>query len=408
MFGDVMFEPLAIKLRPTKISEVIGQSHLVDSNKIISNMIRNKKIFSMILYGPPGVGKTSLAWAIVNQLDLRYKMLNAVINSKSDIDSVIAEARLHKGLVVILDEYHRLNKDKQDVLLPHLESGLIILIGLTTINPYKRINPAIRSRVHIFELKKLSILEIKKGLKNAIVSGFLKDIEIDSNCLNYIAEISGGDLRSAYNLLEIAYFSTSDGCIDLDVIKNINQLPISFSDNSEDGYYNTLSAFQKSIRGSDVNASLHYLSRLLETGDLESVFRRLSVIVYEDIGLANPNMGIKVNCAINASQMVGLPEASLILANIVIELALSPKSNTAYKALKLAQNDIKLGKGSNIPNHLKNHSKDYIYPHDFKESIVKQQYLPNDLINKEYYFPKENSKYELMLKKIYENLKRKL
>lgn len=400
-----MNEPLAIKLRPTKLKDIIGQQHLVGENKIISNLIHNKRMFSMILYGNPGIGKTSLAYVIISELGLKHRFLNAVINNKKDFDIVVEEAKMYQGIVVIMDEIHRLNKDKQDLLLPYLENGLITLIGLTTANPYYKINPAIRSRCQIFELKELTEAEILIGLNTAINSDLLKGIKIDNDSLNYIASLAAGDLRNAYNTLEMAYYSTNDHNIKLDQIKKINNKPILLYDNNETGYYDLLSAFQKSIRGSDANASIYYLAKLLEVEDLDSIYRRLTVITYEDIGLANPNMGPKVDAAIRACERVGLPEARIILSEIVIDLALSPKSNSAYLALNRATNDLKLGKSRTIPNHLKNHSKTYLYPHDYTFGYVKQQYLPDDLIDRIYYLPKTTSNYEKKLKAIYENLK---
>lgn len=399
-----MKEPLAIKLRPTNTSEIIGQKHLVGDNKIISNMVKNKHLFSMILYGKPGIGKTSIATAIVSELDLRYRMLNAVINNKKDFDIFVEEAKMYGGMVVIMDEIHRLNKDKQDLLLPYLENGLIILIGMTTSNPYHKINPAIRSRCQIFELHELETDDIIDGLKRAIASPYLPDITIDEESITYIAKLSGGDLRYAYNLLEIAYYSTSNFEITMDVLKNINSKPVFFHDKNEDGHYDVLSAFQKSIRGSDVNASLHYLGRLIEAEDLDSIYRRMSVIAYEDIGLANPSMGPKVDAAINACERLGLPEARIPLATVVVELALSPKSNSAHVALDNALNDIRSGNTGNVPNHIKTNSEDYRYPHDYPNGYVRQQYLPDKLKHRKYYQAKTTSKYETMLKEVYDHI----
>lgn len=395
-----MNEPLAIKLRPKKLDDIIGQTHLIGDNKIITNLVNNKKLFSIIFYGKPGIGKTSIALAIVNELDLRYRMLNAVINNKKDFDSVIEEAKMYGSMVVIMDEIHRLNKDKQDLLLPYLENGLITLIGMTTSNPYHKINPAIRSRCQIFELKELSIDDVELGLKKVLDKKILDNLSIDDKSIKYIASLSSGDLRYAYNLLEVAYYSTSDGKITEDLIKQINSKPVFFSDANEDGHYDVLSAFQKSIRGSDVNASLHYLARLIEQEDLDSIYRRMTVIAYEDIGLSNPSMGVKVDAAINACERLGLPEARIILANVVIELALSPKSNSAYLAIDEALNDIHKGNTGNVPNHIKTTSPDYKYPHNYKNSWVNQQYLPDNIKDKKYYKPKSNSKYEISLKEV--------
>ena len=399
-----MLEPLAIRLRPKTIDDIIGQKHLVGDNCPIRNFVKNKKIFSMILYGMPGIGKTSIATAIANTIDMKYRILNATINNKKDIEIVIEEAKMYDEIILIMDEIHRLNKDKQDILLPHLESGLITLIGLTTSNPYHKINPAIRSRCQIFELKPLTLDEIKEGLNKACKSDELKGIKITDDVITYISKLSSGDLRSAYNLLEICYYSTSDKKVTMDVVTKINNKPVLFADKDETGHYDLLSAFQKSIRGSDVNAALHYLARLLVIEDLDSIYRRMSVIAYEDIGLANPSIGPKVDAAINACERVGLPEARIPLAAIVCEMALSPKSNSAYEALNRAINDIESGNNYPIPENIRIDTTTYKYPHNFPGGYVKQQYLPDNLKDKKYYNAKHTSKYEISLDEIYKKI----
>lgn len=400
-----MDKPLALKLAPKSLKEVYGQSHLIGKDRVLTNMVKNKKIFSMILYGRPGIGKTSIANAIVNELGLRYRFLNATINNKKDLDIVIEEAKMYDGIILIMDEIHRLNKDKQDILLPQLESGLITLIGLTTSNPYHSINPAIRSRCQLFELKDLESTDIIKALNMATKSEYLEGIKIDKEAINYIASLSGNDLRFAYNLLEVAYSTSSNKTVDIDHIKRINNKPVFIHDKNEDGYYDVLSAFQKSIRGSDVDASLHYLARLIAAGDLDSIFRRMSVIAYEDIGLANPSIGPKVMAAIQASELVGLPEARIPLGTIVTEMALSPKSNTAHIALDKALADVETGRAGAVPDHIKTTSKDYKYPHDYPNAYVPQQYLPDNLKNKKYYIPKDKG-YEQNIKYVYDKLER--
>ena len=274
---------LANKLRPKNISEIIGQTHLIGEGKVISNLVKNGKIFSMILYGKPGIGKTSIASAIINELNIKSKFLNATTNNKADFDIAIEEAKMYGEMILIIDEIHRMNKDKQDILLPHIESGLIILIGLTTSNPYHKINPAIRSRCSIYELKELEPADIIIGLKRTLNE--LPDINIDDEALNYIATLSAGDFRSAINTLEVCYYASENHNITIENIKKVNNKPVFFHDKNEDGHYDVLSAFQKSIRGSDVDAALHYLARLIVAGDLDSIYRRMSVIAYEDIGL---------------------------------------------------------------------------------------------------------------------------
>lgn len=398
-----MDKPLALQERPKSLTDVVGQKHLIGNNKILTNMVKNKKLFSMILYGNPGTGKTSIANAIVNDIDCNYRFLNATLNNKKDFDVVIEEAKMLDGLVLIMDEIHRLNKDKQDLLLPCLESGLITLIGLTTSNPYHKINPAIRSRCQIFKLEPLTKDDILAGLKKALLNDEIKNIKIDESTLKYIADISGGDLRFALNLLEVSYYTHKNHKVDIKDIQSINNKPNFFHDKNEDGHYDVLSGLQKSIRGSDVDAALHYLARLLKAEDLDSIYRRLSVICYEDIGLANPSLGPKLNAAINLSELVGLPEARIILSNIVIEMSLSPKSNSAILAIDKALNDLNQDIGD-MPSYLKSPYKDYKYPHNYKNSYVKQQYLPNNIKNNKYYFPKESSSYEKSLKSVKEKL----
>lgn len=399
-----MNELLAMKLRPKSLDEIVGQRHLIGENKVITNLVNNKKIFSMILYGPPGIGKTSIAISIVNELDVKYRMLNAVINNKKDFDIVIEEAKMYKGLVLIMDEIHRLNKDKQDLLLPYLESGLVTLIGMTTANPYHAINPAIRSRCQIFELKPLEDNDIRLAISKVIESNLLKDIIIDKDASDYIINISNNDLRFVYNLVEVLYYASGDGHITLELAKGIRTNSSVYIDKNGDGYYDTISAFQKSIRGSDVNASIYYLAVLLEAGDLDIICRRLSVIVYEDIGLANPSMGTKVDAAINCALRLGMPEARIVLAEIVIELALCPKSNSAEIAIDKALNDIRTKKTGKVPKHIVNHNPNYKYPHDYPHDYVKQQYLPDELKNVVYYTPK-NNKNEQILKSVIDKLK---
>lgn len=394
-------EILADKLRPKKIDDIIGQDHLIGKGKILSNLVKNKKLFSMIFYGKPGIGKTSIANALVNELNIHYKFLNATVNNKSDFDSAIAEAKMYGDMVLIIDEIHRMNKDKQDLLLPYIENGTIILIGLTTSNPYHKINPAIRSRCQIFELHELTKDDIVRGLKKALED--FKDITIDEETLDYIATLSSGDMRFALNLLEVAYYS-SDKKINIEVIKKINSKPVFFHDKNGDGHYDVLSALQKSIRGSDVDASLHYLARLIEAEDLDSIYRRLSVIAYEDIGMANPGIGPRVMAAIHASELVGLPEARIPLGQIVVEMALSPKSNSSHLALDAAINDIRRGNTGNVPDNIKTTSPDYLYPHNYPNDWVKQNYMPKNLIGKKYYIPKDN-KVEKSLNKLHEEMR---
>lgn len=397
------FEPLANIIRPKKLSDVIGQEHLVGEGKILTNLVKNKKLFSMILYGPPGVGKTSIANAITEELGVKHRFLNATFNNKKDFEIVFEETKIYGNIVLVVDEIQRLNKDKQDLLLPMLENGLITLIGLTTSNPYHKINPAIRSRCQIFELMPLKKEDISKGILKASKS--LSDIKVDKYALDLIAAMSNGDFRFAINLLEVAYYSSSDKKITTSLIKEINNKASSPMDSDETGHYDVLSAFQKSIRGSDVNAALHYLARLISSGDLDSIYRRMTVIAYEDIGLANPNMGVRVDACINACERIGLPEARIPLGDMVIDLCLAPKSNSGHTALDLALKDVENGNTGKVPSHINAQAFGYKYPHDYKGSYVVQQYLPDELINRVYYKPK-NNRYENMLKETLDNIEK--
>ena len=395
-------ELLANKIRPNKLSEVYGQDHLIGKDKVLTNLVKNKVIFSMILYGPPGTGKTSIANAIVNELKMPYRMLNAVINNKSDFDIVIEEAKMHGSMILIIDEIHRMNKDKQDLLLPYLENGLIKMIGLTTSNPYHAINPAIRSRCQIFEVKMPTSEDIKKVLKKASKS--LEGIKVSDKCLTQIITASNKDVRSALNLLEIAYYSSSDHIITEELLKSINSKPVIYIDKNDTNYYDSISALQKSIRGSDADAAIYYLGVLLEGGNLDIIFRRLSVIAYEDIGLANPSIGPKLHSAIEAAKLVGYPECIIPLSAIVLEMALSPKSNSAYAAIDNALKIIRSGNTGKVPDHIKTNSPYYKYPHNYPRYYVKQQYLPDEIKDKKFYYPKNNS-YENNLNKINKEMK---
>lgn len=400
-----MEEFLSIKLRPKKLSDIIGQKHLVGENKIITNLVKNKKIFSMILYGKPGIGKTSLAYAIIGELNTKYRMLNAVTNNKKDFDTVIEESKLYHGLILIVDEIHRMNKDKQDILLPVIESGEIILIGITSSNPYHSINPAIRSRCQLYELLPLDKQDLEAATNKVISSNILPSLSIDEDAINYLISLSKSDLRYLYNLIEVAYYGTDDHHITSKVLENITNKPNIYHDKNEDGYYDLLSAFQKSIRGSDVHASLYYLARLILGGELDAICRRLSVIVYEDIGLANPSLGPIVNSAIQSALLLGLPEARIPLSSAVIQLALSPKSNSAEVAINNAINLINTKDTGNVPDHIKTNNPNYKYPHNYKYSYIHQQYLPDKIKDVKLFNPRDNE-FEKTLKEIMNKLEK--
>lgn len=381
------------ELRPNTLNDVLGQTHLIGKNKVLTNLVKNKILFNIILYGKSGIGKTTIALALVNDFKQRYRLLNATINSKKDFEVVIEEAKMYGQMILIVDEIHRMNKDKQDILLSYIESGLIKLIGLTSSNPYHSINPAIRSRCQLLELNPLSNDDIIKGLKR--IKTILPDIILDTKTIKYIASISNGDIRYAYNLVEFHYYGYNK-IISIDNIKETNSTPSLYIDKNEDGYYDTISAFQKSIRGSDVDASLHYLARLLVSGEHEILLRRMIDIAYEDIGLANSLIGPKVMSAIEAFERTGYPDGAKALACVVIDMALSPKSNSSEIAILAAINDVKTSNVGMIPEHIKTTSPNYKYPHNYKNYWVKQQYMPDELISKRYYIPR-NNKYEQQL-----------
>ena len=389
-------KPLAYKLRPKSTSEIIGQSHLLGEDKVITKIINSKKLVSMIFYGRPGIGKTTIVEAICNDMELRHRKLNAVINNKKDIDTVIEEAKFYGEIVLVMDEIHRLNKDKQDILLPHIESGLIILIGMTTVNAYHSVNPAIRSRCQIYELKPLTNLQIKAVLHNSIESEFIEK-EISDEIITIITRQANGDARYALNLLELAHNTAVDE-VSVDHLNNILPDTNIMLDKNADEHYNLLSAFQKSIRGSDVDAALHYTARLIVQEDFESLFRRMTIIAYEDISLANPQLCQRVVLGINACKEIGMPEMRIIIANLIVEMALSPKSNAAYSALDEAISDVRNGLCGKIPANISQNPVNYLYPHDFPNGIVKQNYMPDNLKGKKYYKPSDNSKFEHALK----------
>ncbi|GKQ42868.1 recombinase RarA [Companilactobacillus sp. RD055328] len=418
-----MQQPLAYKMRPKTIDDIVGQEHLVGPGKIIRRMVDAKLLSSMILYGPPGIGKTSIASAIAGSTKYAFRTLNAATDGQKELKIIAEEAKMSGTVVLLLDEIHRLNKTKQDFLLPLLEQGSIILIGATTENPYINISPAIRSRTQIFELYPLNEHDLEKAVKRALVDkevglGEL-NIELDDTAMKLLVTSTNGDLRSILNGLELAAKSTNPNekgiiHLTLEIIEESIQRKALTADKDGDGHYDVISAFQKSIRGSDTNAALHYMGRLLEAGDLVSVVRRLTVCAYEDIGLANPQACARTVEATQAALSLGLPEAKIPLAVAVIDLCLSPKSNSAMTAIDAAMSDIQSGKTGNIPDHLKDshykgaeklgHGVGYKYPHNYPSDWVAQQYLPDNIKDSLYYEPKDTGKYEQALKQQYKKL----
>lgn len=419
-----MQQPLAFRMRPRTIDEIVGQRHLVGEGKIINRMVTAKMLSSMILYGPPGTGKTSIASAIAGSTKYAFRILNAATDSKKDLQIVAEEAKMSGTVVLLLDEIHRLDKTKQDFLLPHLESGRIVLIGATTENPYLSILPAIRSRTQIFEVKPLSEDDMKTAIQRALtdkergLGNF--DAVLDDEAERQLVYATNGDLRSALNGLELAVKSTApseDGKvhITLPIVEETVQRKALTADKDGDGHYDVISALQKSIRGSDTDAALHYLARLIEAGDLPIIARRLRVIAYEDIGLANPAVAARAVTAIEAAEKLGFPEARIPLANATIELALSPKSNSAYTAIDAALADVRKGGTGDVPDHLRDahykgaeklgHGVEYVYPHGHPGDWVPQQYLPDKLNGANYFVPAGNSKVEQAYKEQYQKLR---
>ncbi|WP_312093385.1 replication-associated recombination protein A [Niallia sp.] len=417
-------EPLAYRMRPTNLDEVVGQKEIIGKTTSLYKMIKNGHVPSMLLYGEPGIGKTSIAFAIAGTTKLPFIALNATTSGKKDVEAVVDEARLTGKVILFLDEIHRFNKAQQDYLLPHVERGDIVLIGATTENPYHDVNPAIRSRCgQIKQLKRLTDDDIEELLHRALKEekglGNLT-IKITNEQIARIAKGTNGDARKSLTLLESIVYSSDkeDGTFIIkdDTIEQMIEKVGVFGDKKGSHFYNLLSSLQKSIRGSDVDAALYYLAHLLETGDLVAVNRRLLVIAYEDIGLAKTSVGNNVLAAVTASERLGLPEARIPLSVAVVEMCLSSKSNAAYTALDAAIADVRSGRVGDIPMHLRDGhyagSKKlghvgYIYPHDHPIGTfggwVDQEYLPEKLKGTQYYHPTEAGD-EKKLGAIYEKL----
>ncbi|WIF94483.1 replication-associated recombination protein A [Caminicella sporogenes] len=405
-------KPLAERIRPEKLEDVFGQEHILGRGRILNRILKSGRITNMIFYGPPGVGKTTVANIIANMTNKRFYKLNATNASVKDVKNIIDELDTLfsvDGVLLYLDEIQNFNKKQQQSLLEFIETGKITLIASTTENPYHYIYKAILSRSTIFEFKLLNKSNIIDGLKRAIkiVESELKDknIKIDEEALEYIANVSNGDLRKALNALEIAIFSTNldeRGIvhIDLNTAYDCTQKKILNFDKFGDNYYDILSAFQKSIRGSDPDAAIHYLARLIKAGDLISICRRLLVTASEDIGLAYPNAISIVKACVDTALQVGLPEARIPLAEATLLLSTAPKSNSVIKAIDAALYDIETKNIGDIPAYLKDahyfgasklgRGTGYKYPHDYDNNYIKQQYLPDNIKDVKYYIPGKN------------------
>lgn len=419
--NDNSFLPMAERMRPTSIDEVYGQKHILSENKTLRKMIDKDKITSMVFFGPPGVGKSTVASIIAKKTKSEYIKLNAVLSNVSEIRDAIKKAEKNlansKKTILFIDEIHRFNKSQQDALLPAVENGTIILIGSTTQNPYFYLTNALLSRIMLFEFRNLEDSDIKEAILKAITDkrGLGEnDIAVENEAIDLIVKYSHGDVRKALTYLEAAFFVTQIDetkeklTITEEIVKDVTSKQILNFD--EDEHYNTISAFIKSVRGSDTNAAIYYLARMLESGeDPRYIARRLCILASEDIGLAEPEAINIASSLINIIEFIGMPEGRIPLAEVTIYLSLCPKSNSAYKAIDSAIRDIRNGELYSIPNYLKDNNsasfnkkseEEYKYPHDFPYHIVKQDYLEKG-IKKNYYNPVDIGE-ERELKKVYE------
>jgi len=404
-----MATTLAYRMRPTSLKDILGQKHIVGEHTLFTQFVKKNHPMSTILYGPPGCGKTTLACALANDLNIPYRIFNASTGNKKEMDMIITEAKLSGELFVIIDEVHRLNKDKQDHLLPYIENGLLIIAGCTTANPYHSINPAIRSRCQVVEVKPLTNEEIVEGLQRALTSekGFHNEFQVEEGVLEYIAKLSSGDIRYAYNTLETASILTDTSIISMEIMKKSLIKANAQFDKDENQYYDTLSGLQKSIRGSDPNGAMYYLGKLIEAGDIESLERRVITTAYEDIGLANPNACMRTVMAFQAAKTIGFPEARIPIACVIIDLCLSPKSKSSETAIdaalsSLATHPYKAPAYLRLtPTGLEEDEKyDYTRP-ELWEYI---QYLPDPIKNEQFYIPWMTSNYEKALAENYRRL----
>ncbi|CBH40302.1 replication-associated recombination protein A [Mycoplasmopsis agalactiae] len=381
---------LANELRPKTLDDIIGQKSVVE---LLKRVARDRIYSSFIFFGESGTGKTSAAVALANDLGLKYDYFNASVNSKAELIKMLAD-----NDVLIIDEIHRLNKDKQDILLSYLEFDKIIIYATTTENPYFRVNPALRSRMQILQFTKLSEQEMFEGIKHNLKKHF-PDYQMDESTIKVFVKLSNGDYRSCLNNLQILTLMTKNKKISLDDIKKFVPNISFYSDENSSAHYNNLSAFHKSLRGSDVDAALYYGAIIVKSGDLQGLFRRLIACSYEDVGLADPNLQIRVKNAIDCAELLGLPEARLPIFYAIISVALAPKSNSVYEAILNVEGYINQGNIYDVPKFLRDghyasavklgDSIGYKYPHDFPNHFVKQEYLPKEAKGNQFFFPKE-------------------
>ena len=420
--------PLASRLRPTTIDEIVGQQHIIGKDKLLYRAIKADKLGSLIFYGPPGTGKTTLAKVIANTTSAEFKQINATIAGKKDMEEVVAQAKNNMGMygkktILFVDEIHRFNKGQQDYLLPFVEDGTLILIGATTENPYFEVNSALISRSSVFELKSLEKEDIKTILKRAVydeVKGMGSyGAEITEEALEFLADISGGDARNALNAIELGILTTQRGedgkiHITVEVIEECIQKRVVRYDKNGDNHYDIISAFIKSLRGSDPDAAVYYLAKMLYAGeDIKFIARRLMISASEDVGNADPNALTVAVSASQAVERIGMPEARIILAQATTYIASAPKSNASYLAINEAMESVKTQK-TTIPPHLQDahykgaanlgHGVGYKYAHDYPEHYVKQQYLPDEIVGSKFYRPTELG-YEKGIKERLERLK---
>ena len=421
--------PLASRLRPTTLDEVVGQQHIIGKDKLLYRAIKADKLSSVIFYGPPGTGKTTLAKVIANTTSAEFTQINATVAGKKDMEEVVNKAKELKGMyqkrtILFIDEIHRFNKGQQDYLLPFVEDGTIILIGATTENPYFEVNGALLSRSSVFELCPLSQEEVETLILRAVqdekkgMGSYHAVIEEDA--LHFLADLAGGDARSALNAVELGILTTprsEDGMIHitLDVASECIQKRVVRYDKTGDNHYDTISAFIKSMRGSDPDAAVYYLSRMLYAGEsVDFISRRILICAAEDVGMANPQALVVANAAAQAVHQVGMPEAQIILSEAVIYVASSPKSNSACNAIFAANEVVRSTVTAKVPAHLQDahykgsaklgHGIGYKYAHDYPNHYVKQQYLPDGLEDSRFYEPGDLG-YEVEVKNYFKKIK---